>query len=135
MRQHHVAGEKAFVDYSGERIGIVDPTTGEIREAQIFVAVLGASNFTFAEATWTQTLPDWIDAHVRVFRFVGGVPKLLVPDNTKTAVIKASFYDPEVNRTYAEMAAHYGRHSAGAAAAAPGQGEGFILHPVPLMAP
>ena len=64
MRQHHVAGEKAFVDYSGERIGIADPTTGEIREAEIFVAVLGASNLTYAEATWTQTLPDWTGAHV-----------------------------------------------------------------------
>ncbi len=80
MRQHHVAGEKAFVDYSGKRIGIADPTTGEIREAEIFVGVLGASNLTYAEATWTQTLPDWTGAHVRMFRFFGGAPKLLVPD-------------------------------------------------------
>ena len=94
MRQHHVAGEKAFVDYSGKRIGIVDPTTGEIREAEIFVGVLGASNLTYAEATWTQTLPDWTGAHVRMFRFIGGVPKLLVPDNLKSGVNKASFYDP-----------------------------------------
>jgi transposase len=69
MRQHHVAGQKAFVDYSGKRIGIVDPTTGEIREAEIFVAVLGASNLTYAEATWTQQLPDWTGAHLRMFRF------------------------------------------------------------------
>ena len=80
MRQHHVAGEKAFVDYSGKRIGIADPTTGEICEAEIFVAVLGASNLTYAEATWTQTLPDWTGAHVRMFRFFGGAPKLLVYD-------------------------------------------------------
>ena len=73
MRQHHVAGEKAFVDYSGKRIAIVDPTTGEIREAEIFVGVLGASNLTYAEATWTQQLHDWTGAHVRMFRFFGGV--------------------------------------------------------------
>ena len=107
MRQHHVAGEKAFVDYSGKRIGIVDPATGEIREAEIFVGVLGASNLTYAEATWTQQLPDWTGAHVRMFRFFGGTPKLLVPDNLKSGVIKASFYDPEINRTYGAMASHY----------------------------
>jgi transposase len=107
MRQHHVAGEKAFVDYSGKRIAIVDPTTGEIHEAEIFVGVLGASNLTYAEATWTQQLPDWTGAHVRMFRFFGGVPKLLVPDNLKSGVVKASFYDPEINRTYGAMAAHY----------------------------
>jgi transposase len=107
MRQHHVAGEKVFVDYSGKRIAIVDPLSGEIQEAEIFVGVLGASNLTYAEATWTQQLPDWTGAHVRMFRFFGGVPKLLVPDNLKSGVNKASFYDPEVNRTYGAMAAHY----------------------------
>jgi transposase len=107
MRQHHVAGDKAFVDYSGKRIGIVHPATGEIREAEIFVAVLGASNLTYAEATWTQQLPDWIGAHVRMFRFFGGSPRLLVPDNLKSGVQKASFYDPEINRTYGAMATHY----------------------------
>ena len=107
MRQHHVAGDKAFVDYSGKRIGIIDPTTGEIREAEIFVGVLGASNLTYAEATWTQALPDWTGAHVRMFRFFGGAPKLLVPDNLKSGVAKASFYDPEINRTYGALAAHY----------------------------
>jgi transposase len=107
MRQHHVAGEKAFVDYSGKRIVIIDPTTGEIREAEIFVGVLGASNLTYAEATWTQALPDWTGAHVRMFRFFGGAPRLLVPDNLKSGVAKASFYDPEINRTYGAMAAHY----------------------------
>jgi len=107
MRQQHVAGHKAFVDYSGKRAPITDPVTGEVRMAEIFVAVLGASSLTYAEATWTQTLPDWIGAHVRMFRFFGAAPRLLVPDNLKSAVHKASFYDPEVNRSYAMMAAHY----------------------------
>ena len=107
MRQHHVAGDKAFVDYSGKKIGIADPSTGEIREAEIFVAVLGASNLTYAEATWTQKLPDWTSAHARMFRFFGGAPRLLVPDNLKSGVNKASFYDPEINRTYGAMASHY----------------------------
>jgi transposase len=108
MRQHHVAGDKVFVDYSGKRIGIVNPATGEIREAEIFVAVLGASNLTYAEATWTQKLSDWTGAHVRMFRFLGGAPRLLVPDNLKSGVNKASFYDPEINRTYGALASHYG---------------------------
>lgn len=108
MRQDHAAGDKLFVDYSGKKIAIVDPATGELREAEIFVAVLGASNFTYAEATWTQALPDWIGAHVRMFRYLGGVPRLLVPDNLKAGVNKASFYDPEINRSYGMMATHYG---------------------------
>jgi len=108
MRQTHAAGERLFVDYAGDGVPVViDRLTGEIRMAQIFVAVLGASSFTFAWASWTQALPDWIDAHVRALEAIGGVPQLLVPDNTKTAVIKACLYDPQVNRTYAEMAAHY----------------------------
>lgn len=107
MRQSHVAGHKAFVDYSGKKVPIVDPFTGEVRMAEIFVAVLGASNLTYAEASWTQSLPDWIGAHVRMFRFFGAAPRLLVPDNLKSAVHKPSFYDPELNRTYAAMAAHY----------------------------
>lgn len=108
MRQHHVAGDKAFVDYSGKKVSIVDRETGEMREAEIFVAVLGASNLTYAEATWTQTLPDWIGTHVRLFRFLDGVPRLVVPDNLRSGVHKASFYDPEINRSYGMMAAHYG---------------------------
>ena len=107
MRQQHVAGDKAFVDYSGKHVPIANPATGEVRWAEIFVAVLGASNLTYAEATWTQTLPDWIGAHVRMFRFYGSAPRLLVPDNLKSGINKASFYDPEVNRSYAAMAAHY----------------------------
>jgi len=107
MRQQHVAGDKAFVDYSGKRVPIIDPATGEVRQAEIFVAVLGGSNLTYAEATWTQSLPDWIGAHVRMFRFYRAAPRLLVPDNLKSGINKASFYDPEVNRSYAAMAAHY----------------------------
>jgi transposase len=108
MRQHHVAGDKVFVDYSGKKIDIVNPETGEVLEADIFVAVLGASNYTYAEATRTQSLPDWIGSHVRLFDFIGGCPRLLVPDNLKSGVNKASFYDPEINRTYGRMAEHYG---------------------------
>jgi len=109
MRQTHAAGERLFVDYAGDGVPVViDRLTGEIRMAQIFVAVLGASSFTFAKATWTQALPDWINAHVRAFEAIGGVPELVVPDNAKTAIVRASFYDPQVNRTYADMASHYG---------------------------
>ena len=107
MRQHHVAGDKLFVDYSGKRLEIRDPATGEIRVAEIFVAVLGASNYTFAEVTWSQTLPDWIGSHVRLFRHIDGVVRLIVPDNLKSGVNKASFYDPEINRSYGRMTAHY----------------------------
>jgi transposase len=108
MRQTHAGGDKLFVDYAGDTVPvIVDRLTGKTRPAQIFVAVLGASNFTYAEASWTQALGDWIGAHTRAFKAIGGVPNLLVPDNTKVAVIKACLYEPHVNRTYAEMAAHY----------------------------
>jgi transposase len=108
MRQHHVAGDKVFVDYSGKKLGIANPATGEIRDAEIFVAVLGASSYAYAEATWSQTLPDWVGSHVRMFEFFQGCPRLVVPDNLKSGVKKASFYDPEINRTYGMMAAHYG---------------------------
>jgi transposase len=108
MRQTHAGGDKLFVDYAGDTAPVViDRLTGEIREAWIFVAVLGASNFTYAEATWTQGLADWIGAHTRALAAIGGVPRLIVPDNAKTAVIKACLYEPVVNRTYAEMVAHY----------------------------
>jgi len=100
MRQTYAAGERLFVDYAGDTVPVVvDRLTGEVREAQVFVAVLGASSFTFACASRTQALPDWLDAHVRTFSAIGGAPELLVPDNTKTAVIKACFYDPDVNRS------------------------------------
>ena len=87
MRQEHVAGDKVFVDYSGKTLPIVDGKTGEIREAEIFLGVLGASSYTFAEVTWSQALPDWIGSHVRMFRFFGGVPRLLVPDYVPGHVI------------------------------------------------
>ena len=108
MRQTHVAGDKMFVDYAGATAEVINPETGEVHEAQIFVATLGASSYTFAEATWSQGLPNWIGSHVRAFDFFGGVPTQVVPDNLKSAVIKACIYDPEVNRTYADLAAHYG---------------------------
>jgi transposase len=108
MRQNHAGGDKLFIDYTGDTVPvIVDRLSGKTRPAQIFVAVLGASNLTYAEASWTQALADWIGAHTRAFEAIGGVPQLLVPDNTKVAVIKACLYEPQVNRTYADMAAHY----------------------------
>jgi hypothetical protein len=104
-----VLGRSCFVDYAGDTVPvIIDRLTGQTRAAQIFVGVLGASNFLYAEATWTQALPDWIESHNRALGAIGGVPALLVPDNTKVAVIKACLYDPLVNRTYADMAVHYG---------------------------
>jgi len=108
MRQTHRAGEKLFVDYAGHTLEVIDRATGEVRTAQIFVAVLGASNYTYAEATWSQTLPDWIGAHTRAFAFLGGVPEVVVPDNLKSGVTRAHRYEPELNPTYAELAAHYG---------------------------
>ena len=108
MRQRHAAGERMFVDYSGTRMAVIDPATGAPRPAEIFIAVMGASNQTYAEASWSQTLPDWIGAHTRAFGFFGAVPALVVSDNLKSGVIRACFHEPEVNRSYAEMAAHYG---------------------------
>ena len=108
MRQTHRAGEKAFVDYAGPTIPIVDSRTGEILfEACVFVGVLGASNYTFAEATRSQALPDWLQSHVRMFEFFGGVPESVVPDNLKSGVTKACRYDPDVNPSYQQLAAHY----------------------------
>jgi transposase len=107
MRQSHRAGETLFVDYAGQTVPIVDRATGELHEAQIFVAALGASNYTYAEATWTQGLPDWIASHQRAFAFFGGVPETVVPDNLKSGVTRAHRYEPDLNPTYAEMAAHY----------------------------
>ena len=108
MRQTHLAGEKLFVDWAGDTIGVVDPATGEERRARIFVAALGASNYTYAEARWTETLPDWIGAHVNAFDAIGGVPLALVPDNLKAGITKPSRYEPGINRTYQDLADHYG---------------------------
>lgn len=108
MRQIHKAGEKLFVDYAGHTLPIVDPHTGEITEAQIFVAVLGASSYTFAEATLSQNLPDWLGSHRRAFEFLGGVPELVIPDNLKSAVSKPCRYEPDLNPSYQDLAEHYG---------------------------
>ena len=108
MRQTHRAGEKLFVDYAGMRAQVIDPATGAVREANIFVAVLGASNYTYAEATWTQGLADWIGAHVRCFTYFGGVPEVVVPDNLRAGVSKAHRYEPDINPTYQDLATHYG---------------------------
>jgi transposase len=107
MRQVYKAGEKAFVDNAGVTVDVVDPATGEIHEAQVFVAALGASNYTFAEATWTQQLPDWIGSHVRAVEYFGGAPELFVPDNPRSGVTKPCYYEPVLNQSYAEFAAHY----------------------------
>lgn len=107
MRQVHRAGEKLFVDYSGQTVDIIDRRTGEIKSAEIFVAVLGASNYTYVEATWTQSLPDWIGAHVRALAYIEGCPEIIVPDNLKSGVNKAHRYDPELNKTYQDFALHY----------------------------
>ena len=108
MRQDHKAGEKLFVDYCGQTASVIDPHSGEIREAQIFVAALGASNYTYAEATWTQQLPDWIASHMRAWNYLGGVTELVVPDNLGSGVSRACRYDPDVNPTYQDLARHYG---------------------------
>jgi transposase len=108
MRQKHKAGEKLFVDYAGHTVAVVDPETGEVRKAQIFVATLGASNYTYAEAHWTQSLPNWLAAHVRALAFLGGVPQLLVPDNLKAGVTSPNLYEPDLNPTYQDFASHYG---------------------------
>jgi transposase len=108
MRQVHPAGERLFVDYAGQTVAVIEAATGQARSAQIFVAALGASNLTYAEARWTQALPDWIGCHVGAFAYFGGVARQIVPDNLKAGVTAACRYEPGVNRTYQEMAAHYG---------------------------
>ncbi len=108
MRQVHRAGEKCFVDYAGQQPTLVDPTTGEVCPAELFVAVLGASNYTYAEATRTQQVPDWVGSHARAFAFYGGVPALVVCDQLKSAVTLPCRYEPGLQRAYAELAEHYG---------------------------
>lgn len=107
MRQIHLAGEKLFVDYCGPTMPVVNPDTGEIRHAQIFVAVMGASSYTFACASWSQNQEDWLDAHVQAFEFLGGVPEIVVPDNLKSAVRKTHRYEPDINPAYQQLAQHY----------------------------
>ena len=108
LRQEHRAGEKTFIDYAGKTISVINPSTGELTEAEIFVAVLGASNYTYAEADESQNLPSWIGAHIRAFEYFGGTTELLVPDNLKSGITKACRYEPDINPTYQEMCAHYG---------------------------
>jgi transposase len=108
MRQTHAGGEKVFVDFAGDTIDIFDPVTGEAHAMKLFVAAMGASNYTYAEACPSEGLSDWISVHANLFRYLGGVPKFVVCDNLKAAVTNPDRYDPGLNRTYAEMAAHYG---------------------------
>jgi len=107
LRQHHKAGEKLFVDYCGQSVPVTNPQTGEIKEAQIFVAVWGASNYTYAEATGSQKLPDWIGSHVRALKFFQGCPEIIVPDNLRSGVDKTCRYEPDINPTYQSFASHY----------------------------
>lgn len=108
MRLPHKGGEKVFVDYAGQTVPVVNPHTGEVHQAQIFVGVLGASNYTYAEAHESQELPNWIGAHVRMFAFFGGVPEVVVPDNLKAGVTHPCRYEPDLNPTYQDLAQHYG---------------------------
>lgn len=107
MRQTHKAGDKVFIDYSGLTMDIIDPETNQIRAAEIFIGVLGASKYTFAEATWSQQLPDFIGSQRRMFEFYDGVPALVVPDNLRSAISKTCRYDPDINASYAQFIEHY----------------------------
>ncbi len=107
-RQPYEAGEKGFVDYAGPTIEIIDPGTGEVTQAMVFVGVLGASNYTYCEASRSRNLADWTASHVRMLEFWGGSPALLIPDNEKSGVSEASYYEPDLNRTYHDLATHYG---------------------------
>jgi transposase len=108
LRQEHRAGEKLFVDYAGTTIPIHDPESGDVHQAAVFVAVLGASSYTFAEATSGQDLRNWIGSHMRAFEFFGGVTEVVVPDNLKSAVTHPSYYEPDLNPTYRDLGEHYG---------------------------
>jgi len=108
MRRVHRAGEKAFIDYSGKKPRIFDQVTGEAREVELFVMVLGASNYTYSEATFTQKLPDFVGATIRGFEDFGGVPEVIVPDQLRSAVRGPDRYEPDINATYLDMAQHYG---------------------------
>jgi transposase len=107
MRHEHRAGDKLFVDYAGQTVEVIDSETGDVHKAQIFVAVLGASNYTYAEATFSQKIEDWIGSHVRAFSYIGGVTEAVVPDNLRSGVSKACRYEPDINPTYNDLARHY----------------------------
>ena len=108
LRQEHRAGEKMFVDYAGQTVPIIDPCSGEIRKAHIFIAVLGASSYTYAQATLAEDLPSWIKAHIHAFEFFQGVTEIIVPDNLKVGVTSPCRYEPDINPTYQDLAEHYG---------------------------
>lgn len=108
MRLNHKAGETIYIDYAGQTVPVIDLSTGEIREAEIFVAVLGASSYTYAEAQWAQDLASWTSGHVRTFDFIGGVTEVVMPDNLKAGVTHPCRYEPGINITYQELAEHYG---------------------------
>jgi len=108
LRQTYRAGEKLFVDYAGQTIPVIDPVSGKTRDTWLFVAALGASNYTFAWASFSQDLPSWINAHVRALDFFGAVPEIIIPDNLKSGITKPCYYEPDINPTYHDMARHYG---------------------------
>ena len=108
LRLQHAPGDKLFVDYAGQTMPVIDPHTGEIRSAQVFVATLGHSGYTFIEATWSQTIADWLGSHRRALEFLGGVPAAVVPDNLKSGVVRAHRYNPDINPSYQDLATHYG---------------------------
>ncbi len=108
MRQTHRPGEKLFIDYSGKRPFIIDSDTGEVRDVELFVAVLGASNYTFAEITLTQTIPDFTASTARALEYFGAAPCIIVPDQLRSAVARPDRYDPDINQTFHELAQHYG---------------------------
>ena len=108
MRLNYPAGARMLVDYSGDTVPVVDPGTGEVSQAEVFVAVLGCSGMLYAEASFSQDLPSWLMAHVHAYEAYGGVTEATTPDNLKSGVTRACYYDPEVNASYAELARHYG---------------------------
>src|SRR4030095_1035134 len=108
LRQDYRVGEKMFVDHAGPTVSIIDRETGQVHEAVIFVAVLGASNYTSAEATWNRDLASWIGSHIRALEFFQGVPAVIVPDNWKTGIKDPCYYEPDLNPTYRDFAEHYG---------------------------
>jgi len=107
MRQTHLAGERLFVDYAGQTLPIIDATTGAISRAQVFVAVLGASNYTYACATATQAAVDWVGAIIQALEFIDGVPRLIVPDQTRALIARPDRYEPTPGRLVEELCSHY----------------------------
>lgn len=108
MRKHYRGGEVLFVDFAGDKMYVTDPNTGEVKEAHIFVAVLGASNYTFAEAVWREDLESWLSLLVKALTFIDGVPELVVSDNAKAVVTKPDRYDPRLHHFFVELSQHYG---------------------------